>query len=131
MKINLKKFALLPYKFDRIFIKFDVARSFPTWTGGDIEGGDESLPYPDHFIADYPRTKAEAERTVLAAQSDQLNVVALRPHLIWGPGDRHLIPRLLDRAQRGRLRHIAPHKLVDSVYIEDAARAHWNAFDLS
>ena len=98
-------------------------------SGGDIEGGDESLPYPDHFIADYPRTKAEAERAVLAAQSDQLNVVALRPHLIWGPGDRHLIPRLIDRAQRGRLRHLAPDKLVDSVYIEDAARAHWNAFD--
>ncbi len=97
--------------------------------GGDIEGEDESLPYPSHFIADYPRTKAEAERRVLQAQSDTLNVVALRPHLIWGPGDRHLTPRLLDRARRGKLRYLAPHKLVDSVYIEDAARAHWDAFD--
>ncbi len=97
--------------------------------GGDIEGADESLPYPEHFIADYPRTKAIAEQKVLDAQSDDLNVVSLRPHLIWGPGDRHLIPRLIDRAQRGRLRYLAPEKLVDSVYIEDAARAHWNAFD--
>ena len=97
--------------------------------GGDIEGADESLAYPTKFIADYPRTKAIAEQKVIAAQSDHLNVVSLRPHLIWGPGDRHLIPRLLDRAQRGRLRYLAPEKLVDSVYIEDAARAHWNAFD--
>jgi 2-alkyl-3-oxoalkanoate reductase len=97
--------------------------------GGDIEGADETLPYPDHFIADYPRTKAQAEQLVIAAQNDQLSVISLRPHLIWGPGDRHLIPRLLDRAKRGRLRYLAPEKLVDSVYIEDAARAHWNAFD--
>ena len=97
--------------------------------GGDIEGADESLDYPRHFIADYPRTKAIAEQRVIEAQSDLLNVVSLRPHLIWGPGDRHLIPRLLDRAKKGRLRYLAPEKLVDSVYIEDAARAHWNAFD--
>ena len=97
--------------------------------GGDIEGADESLPYPNRFIADYPRTKAIAEQKVIAAQSDRLHVVSLRPHLIWGPGDRHLIPRLLDRAKKGRLRYLAPEKLVDSVYIEDAARAHWNAFD--
>lgn len=97
--------------------------------GNDIEGGDESLPYPQHFVADYPRTKAEAERLVLAAKSQSLSVVALRPHLIWGPGDRHLIPRILDRAKRGRLRHLAPNKRVDSVYIEDAARAHWDAYD--
>ena len=97
--------------------------------GGDIEGADESLPYPDHYLADYPRTKAEAEQLALAANGPDLSTVALRPHLIWGPGDRHLIPRLVDRARRGRLRHLAPEKLVDSVYIEDAARAHWDAFD--
>ena len=97
--------------------------------GGDLEGADESLPYPQSYHADYPRTKAVAEQKVLAAQSSKLSVVALRPHLIWGPGDQHLTPRLLDRARRGRLRHLAPTKLVDSVYIDDAARAHWNAFD--
>lgn len=97
--------------------------------GGDIEGGDESLPYPDHYLADYPRTKARAEQLALAANDATLSTVALRPHLIWGPGDRHLIPRLIDRARRGRLRHLAPDKLVDSVYIEDAARAHWDAYD--
>lgn len=99
-------------------------------SGGDIEGLSEAdLSYPDHYSAFYPETKAEAERIALAAQSSALSVVALRPHLIWGPGDQHLIPRILARADAGRLRHLAPHKLVDSVYIEDAARAHLNAFD--
>lgn len=95
----------------------------------DIEGEDESLPYPSKFLADYPATKAQAEQDVLAANSKTLTTIALRPHLIWGPGDQHLIPRLLDRARKGRLRHLAPHKMVDSIYIDDAATAHWNAFD--
>ena len=95
----------------------------------DIEGGDESLPYPSKFLAEYPATKAQAEQCVLAANSQTLTTIALRPHLIWGPGDQHLIPRILDRARKGRLRHLAPHKKVDSIYIDDAARAHWNAFD--
>lgn len=98
--------------------------------GGDIEGLSETdLDYPQHFSAHYPATKAQAERLVLQAQSEHLSVVALRPHLIWGPGDQHLIPRILSRADQKRLRHLAPHKLVDSVYIDDAARAHLNAFD--
>jgi nucleoside-diphosphate-sugar epimerase len=66
---------------------------------------------------------------VIAANDADLSTVALRPHLIWGPGDRHLIPRLIERARCGRLRHLAPEKLVDSVYIEDAGRAHWDAYD--
>jgi len=98
--------------------------------GGDLEGVSEAeAPYPDHFSAAYPETKARAERLVLSANGAELSTVALRPHLIWGPGDQHLIPRILSRADRGRLRHLAPDKLVDSVYIEDAARAHLNAFD--
>ena len=98
-------------------------------SGVDIEGGDESLPYPKQYLADYPRTKAKAEQLIIAANDRHLSTVALRPHLIWGPGDQHLIPRLIDRARRGRLRHLAPDKLVDSVYIDDAARAHWDAYD--
>ena len=63
--------------------------------GRDVEGGDESLPYPDHYEAHYPQTKAEAERLVLAANSAELATVSLRPHLIWGPGDNHLVPRII------------------------------------
>jgi nucleoside-diphosphate-sugar epimerase len=55
--------------------------------GIDIEGGDESLPYAETFSSHYPRTKAIAERMVLAADAERLSTLALRPHLVWGPGD--------------------------------------------
>lgn len=93
--------------------------------GRDVEGGDESLPYPSGFEADYPATKALAERLVLSANSSGLATVALRPHLIWGPGDNHLVPRIIARARAGRLRRIGNRPcLVDTVYVDNAARAH-------
>ncbi|MDT8410416.1 MAG: NAD-dependent epimerase/dehydratase family protein [Wenzhouxiangellaceae bacterium] len=92
--------------------------------GGDIEGGDESLPLAGQFPAPYPATKAEAERRVLRANGNQLKTVALRPHLIWGPGDNHLLPRLIARNRAGRLRLPAPEKMIDTVFIDNAAEAH-------
>lgn len=92
--------------------------------GGDIEGGDESLPYPDEYHAAYPETKALAEQMVMAASDDRLHTVSLRPHLVWGPGDNQLLPRLLERARRGRLKLPGVDKLIDTVYVENAARAH-------
>lgn len=97
--------------------------------GGDLEGVDESCPIPAHFPAPYPATKAEAEKRVLAASGDGLRTCALRPHLIWGPGDNHLLPRLVARARRGRLRLPAPDKLIDTTYIDNAAAAHLLALD--
>ena len=98
--------------------------------GGDLEGVDESLPYPDHYDAPYPETKAEAERIVLGTNEPNLSTVALRPHLIWGPGDNHLIPRIVARARSGRLRRIGHRtNLVDSTYIDNAATAHLLAAD--
>lgn len=98
--------------------------------GTDMEGVDESVPYPEHYEAHYPRTKALAEQLVLGASSPALATVALRPHLIWGPGDNHLIPRILARARAGRLRRIGDEsKLIDSIYIDNAADAHLLAAD--
>lgn len=95
-----------------------------------IEGGDESLPYPEHFLADYPRTKAQAEKLLLGASDARLGVAALRPHLIWGPGDPHFAPRLIARAKAGRLRLVGNEDpLVDTVYVENAAEAHLLALD--
>jgi nucleoside-diphosphate-sugar epimerase len=93
--------------------------------GGDIEGADESLPYPTSFDAYYTQTKALAEQAVLAANSPSLATVALRPHLIWGPGDPHLIPRILEKARAGKLRRIGTRPVkVDVTYIDNAALAH-------
>jgi len=96
---------------------------------GDIEGGDESLPYPAHYGSPYPQTKAESERMVMAANGPELRTVSLRPHLIWGPGDNHLLPNLLKRAAHGKLKLPGPDKLIDSVYVDNAARAHLLALD--
>ena len=97
---------------------------------GDVEGLDESLPYASRFLADYPRTKAEAEKLVLAANCEGLRTVALRPHLIWGPGDPHFLPRFVAKARSGQLRRIGSRDpLVDTVYVDNAARAHVLAAD--
>ena len=93
--------------------------------GRDVEGGDESLPYPATFHAAYPETKALAERLILAANCRELATVALRPHLIWGPDDNHLTPRILAKGRAGKLRRIGLRPcLVDTVYVDNAAHAH-------
>lgn len=102
-----------------------------TFGGRDQCGVDESAPYPRKWLAHYPHTKALAEQLVLEANGQHhLLTCALRPHLIWGPRDQHLIPRLLDRARRGQLRQVGDGKnLIDAVYVENAAAAHLLAAD--
>jgi 2-alkyl-3-oxoalkanoate reductase len=98
--------------------------------GADLEGVDESLPYATHYEAAYPETKARAEKLVRAANSPDLAVVTLRPHLIWGPGDNNILPRIYDRARAGRLVRIGRRNpLIDLVYIDNAAHAHLLAAD--
>ena len=95
-----------------------------------IENGDESLPYPDKYLTAYPETKAEAERYVLAHNSPELATCALRPHLIWGPGDNHLIPRLVEAHRAGKLMQVGDGtNLVDITYVENGAKAHIQAAD--
>ena len=75
-----------------------------------------------------PATKALAEQKVRAAADDGLGVIILRPHLIWGPGDNHLLPGIVSRAKR--LRCIgAGFNLVDTIYVDNAAHAHVLAGD--
>lgn len=99
-------------------------------TGAGIAGGDESLPYAKVSESPYAATKAVAERAVLAAAGPDLATVALRPHLIWGPGDTQLGPRIVERARRGRLRFVGDgNNLIDSTYIDNAVAAHLLAAD--
>ncbi len=91
--------------------------------GKDMAGVDESVPYPARYHAPYPQTKAMAEQAVVAAADRQLKTIALRPHLIWGPEDNHLVPRIIARAQR--MRQVGDGRnRVDTIYIDNAARAH-------
>lgn len=90
-----------------------------------IENIQEDIPYPTQFECAYARTKAAAEREVLAANGPELATVAIRPHLIYGPGDPNLIPRVLKRAKAGQLPQVGDGtNKVDITYIDNAAQAH-------
>jgi nucleoside-diphosphate-sugar epimerase len=97
--------------------------------GRDIEGGDESLPLTSKFLAHYPASKAQAELLVLQANSPTLKTTALRPHLIWGPGDPHILPRLAAGVRGGKLKLPGADKHIDTIFVENAALAHVNALD--
>ncbi|HKI16750.1 MAG TPA: NAD-dependent epimerase/dehydratase family protein, partial [Isosphaeraceae bacterium] len=100
------------------------------FNGRDMEGADESVPYSKKFEAAYPKTKAQAEQIILESNTDSLATIALRPHLIWGPGDNNLLPRIIARAKRGQLRRIGRRDpLIDPIYIDNAAHAHFLAAD--
>lgn len=93
--------------------------------GKPQEGVDESYPYPAHYESPYPHTKAIAEQAVAAAHGPGLLTVSLRPHLIIGPRDNHLVPSLLARAKTGLLPQVGPGtNKVDLTDVTDAAHAH-------
>ncbi|TWI13606.1 2-alkyl-3-oxoalkanoate reductase [Aerolutibacter ruishenii] len=96
-----------------------------------VEGGTaDTVPYGEHLKAPYAATKLIAEKAVLAANDAALATVALRPRLIWGVGDNQLLPRLVERAKAGRLRFVGDgHNRIDTTYIDNAAQAHFDAFE--
>ncbi len=100
-----------------------------TFDGEHQTNIDESVPYPKRWLCHYPHSKALAEQNVLNANDKfDLLTCALRPHLIWGPGDQHLIPRLIDRAKNKQLRRVGDGaNLIDTIYVENAAEAHRQA----
>lgn len=98
---------------------------------GDAEGLSEAdCPYPDHWETPYAETKAVGEQEVLAANSDTLATTSLRPHLVYGPEEPHMLPRVLDRHRSGRLRRIGDGtNRMGLTYIDNAAIAHLQAAD--
>ena len=97
----------------------------------DINNGNETLPYPDRFYAHYPHSKAIAEKIVLESNSvKKLSTCSLRPHLIWGPGDPHIIPMLIKKAKNKSLAQVGTGKnIVDITFVDNAADAHILAAD--
>jgi len=95
------------------------------FNGGDLAGADESAPLCVEAPCAYPTSKAAAERLVTAANSRELATVSLRPHLVWGPGDRNVVPRVLAQARKGRLKIVgAGRNLVDCTHISNVVDAH-------
>ncbi|WP_146455265.1 NAD-dependent epimerase/dehydratase family protein [Rubripirellula tenax] len=102
-----------------------------TFAGTDQRGVDESEPYPTRWLCHYSHTKAIAEQAVIAADTvGDLRTVSLRPHLIWGENDPHLLPRMIERARQGRLRIVGDgNNRVDTVHVINAAAAHLDSLD--
>jgi nucleoside-diphosphate-sugar epimerase len=91
----------------------------------DLHGVDETTPYARRFLCYYASSKAVAEQMVLLANSEVLKTCAIRPHLVWGPGDPHLIPRLVERGKRRQLKIVGNGgNLVDITYVDNVADAH-------
>jgi nucleoside-diphosphate-sugar epimerase len=94
------------------------------FNGEDITG-DESLPYGKKPLAMYPKSKAIAEELVLQANSPELKTTALRPHLIFGAGDPHFIPKIKKAQKSGRLKALGNlRNKVDVTHVHNAAWAH-------
>lgn len=113
-------------------IKKFIYTSTPSvvFSSGDILGGDESMEYPEVYLSLYAKSKMLAEKYVLSSNSDEFQTCALRPHLIFGPRDKNIIPRLIAAAQKGKLKRIGDgSNLVDIIYVENAAKAHIQAFE--
>lgn len=111
-----------------------VFTSSPSVTfNGDHQRGinEQQAPYPKKWLCAYPETKALAEQRVLAAhQPERLVTCALRPHLVWGADDPHLLARVVERAESGRLKIVGDGKnLIDTVHVTNAAGAHLDALD--
>ncbi len=102
-----------------------------TFHGTDeLDVREEDCSYPERFLFHYPQTKAEAERLVLAQDGPDFATTSLRPHLIYGPGDPHLLPRLIDRQRSGRLKVLGEGtNQVGITYVDNAAVAHLQAAD--
>ena len=99
-------------------------------SGTSIMGSDALPADPVHARGDYARTKARAELLALAADAPGFTVLAVRPHLVWGPGDTQLIDRIVDRARRGRLPLLGHGAaLIDTTYVDNAASAIHAALD--
>lgn len=99
--------------------------------GTDHIDADEWVKYPQRYLCHYPHTKAIAEQAVLEVNGTAgMATCSIRPHLMWGPRDNHLVPRLLQRAQAGRLIQVGDGtNQISVVYVENAAAAHLQAAD--
>jgi 2-alkyl-3-oxoalkanoate reductase len=130
--INVLGTENILYACERNSIKRLIYTSTPSvvFNRADICNGNETLPYPDTYLCHYAESKALAEKMVLNACTTHLYTCAIRPHLVWGPGDPHLVPRLLERGRRRQLKIVGDGtNLVDISYVDNVAHAHLLAAD--
>lgn len=93
-------------------------------TGRALAGCGAQPADPRHAKGEYSKSKALAEKEVLAADGTGITTIAVRPHLVWGPGDTQLVGRIVERARQGRLALVAGGRpLIDTTYLDNAVDA--------
>lgn len=98
--------------------------------GSALAGTGADPADPERAKGHYSRTKARAELDVLAADGPEMATLAIRPHLVWGPGDTQLVGRIVERARSGRLALVGRGRaLIDTTYIDNAVDAVVAALD--
>ena len=108
-------------------VPFLIYTSSPSivFNGSDLENIDETFSYPKKQLCLYSETKCIAEKIVLANNKNGLKTISLRPHLIWGPGDNHLLPRIIKKARKKEMKIVGNGKnKVDLIYIDNAVHGH-------
>lgn len=123
-RVNVEGTRLLLDAAERAGVSRVVQVSSPSvaHSGSALAGVGAEPASPETARGDYARTKAEAELLALARDSAAMHVVAVRPHLVWGPGDTQLVGRIVERARRGRLPLLnGGTALIDTTYIDNAA----------
>ncbi len=107
-----------------------TSSSSVAYGGEDQINVDETIPYPKKYLSPYSETKAIAEKLVLGANGKNLCTASIRPHLIFGPRDKYIIPAILEKAKKGYLRIMGDGKnMTDISYVENCAEAHLMAAD--
>jgi nucleoside-diphosphate-sugar epimerase len=92
--------------------------------GHSLVGAVATPAVTGHKRAFYAESKAIAEIEALNANNHSCAVVAIRPHLVWGPGDTQLVGRIVQRAEANRLAMVGSgDALIDSAYISNAVSA--------
>ncbi|MDJ0316198.1 NAD-dependent epimerase/dehydratase family protein [Arthrobacter antibioticus] len=92
--------------------------------GSSIVGAPAGAANPEFARGHYARSKAAGEQIALAQDSPTFRVTAIRPHVVWGPGDTQLVERVVERARTGRLPLLDRGRaLIDTTYVDNAAEA--------
>lgn len=131
-KTNVKGTENIIHACHKLKISRLVYTSTPSVAFGkeSLCGVNESTPYPERYLSMYAETKAIAEKLVLMANNGVLSTTAIRPHLIFGPGDLNLVPRVIEAAKNGKLKIVGDgENLVDVTYVENASIAHVMALE--
>ncbi len=124
VNVNGTKNVIISCKKNKIRKLIFTSSASVIFNGSDLKNADEKVGYPQKPVSAYTGTKAIAEQLVLKANSEDLKTIALRPHVVWGPGDSQLIDGILSRAKSGRLRRIGNEDyLIDTTYIENYIHA--------